>query len=48
MTTASPIERSAVHFRVAFPHDGGEIVRNEIAILRFEGEKVAEEQRAQM
>lgn len=35
-------KRVAVRFRASFPHNGGKVVRNEIAILRFEGEKVAE------
>ena len=35
-------ERVAVRFRAAFPHDAGEVVRNEIAIIRFKGDKVAE------
>ncbi len=37
-------DRVAVRFRAAFPlkGDSGDVVRNEIAILRFEGEKMAE------
>lgn len=37
-------DRVAVRFRAIFPPEGeiGGVVRNEIAILRFEGEKMAE------
>ena len=36
-------EKVAIRFRAFFPHQsGGEVMRNEISILRFEGNKCAE------
>ena len=36
-------DKVVLRFRAIFPLDGGgEVVRNEISILRFEGEKIAE------